>query len=411
MIGCPTCQANLDHKGCGGELCCTAEDGLMEPTNNDPEFRTYDPYGESSDPDRYKYNPWRAPGKAPVNDPCGLASGGTNAGTYAAVPAGYKSGDKGTEVLPETEATLWQAGATATVGWALSAQHLGGYSYRLCPKDSALTEECFQSNTLTFAGANSTIHFNDDSQADKKIMTRTYHAPDGSQWRTNPVPDCVTSKSGITPHSATPDCPDGTMFEPGFTEFTQGYLRPGNSGKNKWSVMDEVNVPSKTGTYVLGWRWDCEEADQVWVSCADIEIVDGPVPAPTPPSHPEDHAACPSVVDDCYSNGCMNRDDSGNCLECCAGCSWMYTSNGNVCTGGSKPGPKPTPTPSPTPSPSPTEQCDGFTPDYKTYACYYKGCAEYEADGKTCNTCCEGCHLQSDPSKGTFCMEDKSILV
>merc|ERR1712219_94146 len=70
----------------------------------------------------------------------------------------------------------------------------------------------------------------------------------------------------------------GTMFEPGFDEFTQGFLRPGNTGKNKFSVMDEVNVPNKPGKYVLGWRWDCEEADQVWNSCADIEIVDHSVP-------------------------------------------------------------------------------------------------------------------------------------
>jgi hypothetical protein len=383
----------------------------MEPTNNDPEFRTWDPYGQSADPDLHKYNPWRAPGKAPVNDPCGLASGGTNAGQYAAVPAGYTSGDKGSEVLPETEATLWQAGATATVGWALSAQHSGGYSYRLCPKDSALTEECFQSNTLTFAGTNSSIHWNDDSQADKKIVTRTYVAPDGTQWRTNPVPACVSSKEGFTPHgSPTPDCQDGTMFEPGFTEFTQGFLRPGNSGKNKWSVMDEVNVPNQPGTYILGWRWDCEEADQVWVSCADIEIVDGPVPAPTPPSHDAD-GTCPGFtpgVDDC-SSSCVSRDASGNCLECCEGCSWIYNSAGNICTGGKKP--SPTPSPAPTPSPSPTEQCDGFTPDYKTYACYYKGCAEYKTGSKDCNTCCEGCHLESDPNKGAFCMEDKSIVV
>merc|ERR1719182_1195553 len=108
---------------------------------------------------------------APVIDPCGIASGGISGGNdYDAVPTGYSTGDKGLEKLPETDATLWQAGATATVGWALSAQHSGGYSYRLCPKDSALTEDCFQSNTLSFSG-NSSIHWNDDSQPDKKMVT------------------------------------------------------------------------------------------------------------------------------------------------------------------------------------------------------------------------------------------------
>lgn len=405
MIGCPTCQADLDHKGCGGELCCSVEDGLMEPTNNDPEFRTWDPYGESSNPDQYKYNPWRAPGKAPVVDPCGIASGGTNPGAYAAVPGGYDAGSKGSEVLPETEATLWQAGATATVGWALSAQHSGGYSYRLCPKDSTLSEECFQSNVLTFAG-NTSIHWNDDSAPDKEIVTRTYIAPDNSQWRTNPIPACLYGKESWPHHgSATADCPGGTMFEPGFDEFTQGYLRPGNSGKNKFSVMDQVNVPNKPGKYILGWRWDCEEADQVWTSCADIEIVDGTVPAPVPPSHDADvDNSCPSFSGDCYADGCVSRDSTGNCLECCQGCSWMYNSAGNVCTGGTKPTPKPTPSPAPTPG----QTCDGFKPDYSTYACYYHGCAEYVEGSKDCKACCEGCALQTDSIKGTFCMETKA---
>jgi hypothetical protein len=308
----------------------------MEPTNNDPEFRTWDPYGESSNPDLHKYNPWRAPGKAPVNDPCGLASGGNHANSYAAVPAGYTDGAKGSEVLPETEATLWQAGATAQVGWGLSAQHSGGYSYRLCPKTAALTEECFQSNTLTYSG-NQSIHWNDDSAPDKEIMTRTYTAPDGSQWRTNPVPACLYEDRAHAGH-ATADCAGGTEFEPGFDEFTQGFLRPANTGNNKWSVMDQVNVPNKPGQYVLGWRWDCEEADQVWTSCADIEIVDGPVPAPTPPSHEPD-GTCPDFtpgVDDCSTQGIMSRDASGNPTACCESCWFMYTTKGNVCYGGKK---------------------------------------------------------------------------
>jgi len=380
----------------------------MEPTNNDPEFRTWDPHGQSSTPDQHKYNPWRAPGMAPVVDPCGIASGGTNPGTYAAVPGGFEGGAKGSEVLPETEATLWQAGATASVGWALSAQHSGGYSYRLCPKDSALTEACFQSNTLTFAG-NSSIHWNDDSQVDKKIVTRTYVAPDGTQWRTNPIPACLGKEQWPVHGSATPDCTAGTMFEPGFTEFTQGFLRPGNSGKNKVSVMDDVNVPNKPGKYVLGWRWDCEEADQVWQSCADIEIVDHSVPVPEQPSHDPD-GTCPDFVpgvDDCSSKGCMSRDASGNCLECCSGCWWMYNGNGNVCSGGTKPGPAPTPTPSPSPSPSDT--CASRTPE-KSYDCYYyEGCKT--GTSTNCTECCDGCHLESDPTKGTYCMEDKMFTV
>merc|ERR1712014_163784 len=126
--------------------------------------------------------------------------------------------------------------------------------------------------------------------------------------------------------SATSDCPRGTMFEAGFDQFTQGFLV---GASNKFSVMDEVQVPNKPGEYILGWRWDCEETDQVWASCADIVITDGPA-APTPPA----------------------------------------------------------------PTPSPSQQCDGFKPDFSTFACYYKGCAKKGSEG--CEVCCEGCHLESD---------------
>jgi hypothetical protein len=333
----------------------------MEPTNNDPQFRTWDPYGQSECGDFTKYNPWRAPGKAPVMDPCGIASGFANPpGSYVEVPQGYQAGTKGSEVLPAQEATYWKAGGTAQVGWGLSAQHGGGYSYRLCPKGSTITEECFQSNTLRFAGQNSTIHFDDGSHADIKIPTRTYVAPDGTEWRTNPIPGCACDNglscggkdflenkgnnhhahseyltgncAGQYPKSTvysqhgspTSDCPRGTMFESGFDQFTQGFLV---GAGNKFSVMDEIQVPNKPGEYVLGWRWDCEETDQVWNSCADIVITDGPIPAPTPgPPAPPSPSPSPSGKGDylCYANKCYEKPGYGTmdrqtCESTCGG--------------------------------------------------------------------------------------------
>jgi len=384
MGGCSECT--LTGKDLYPRPHCTKEEGLMEPTNNDPEFRTWDPHGQSECGDFTKYNPWRAPGKAPVMDPCGIASGMAKPTPSADVPQGYSGGQKGSEVLPETAPTYWKAGGTAQVGWGLSAQHGGGYSYRLCPKGSKITEECFQSNTLRYANKNSTIHFDDGSHADIKIPTKTYVAPDGTEWRTNPIPGCACDngikcggkdfleskahanhfhgtysqgncagqypKSTVYPQHGSPtsNCPLGTMFEAGFDQFTQGFLV---GAGNKFSVMDEVQVPNNPGEYVLSWRWDCEETDQVWNSCADIVITDGPVPAPTP---------------------------------------------------------EPTPTPGPAPSPSPSQECSGFKPDPASFACYYKGCAEYETGSKNCKVCCKGCHIESYPSKGTYCMEDKQIV-
>ena len=38
------------------------------------------------------------------------------------------------------------------VTWSLTANHGGGYQYRLCPEGQNLTEECFQKMPLDFIG-------------------------------------------------------------------------------------------------------------------------------------------------------------------------------------------------------------------------------------------------------------------
>ena len=41
-----------------------------------------------------------------------------------------------------------------------------------------------------------------------------------------------------------------------------------------FSVMDEVEIPQDLapGDYVLSFRWDCEQAPQIWNACANVEI-------------------------------------------------------------------------------------------------------------------------------------------
>merc|ERR1711939_136491 len=77
------------------------------------------------------------------------------------------------------------------------------------------------------------------------------------------------------------------------------------------SVMDEIHVPNKLGDYVLSWRWDCEETDQVWNSCADIVITDGPVPAPTPtpPAPPSPSPGKGGYL--CFKGTCYNKPGFG----------------------------------------------------------------------------------------------------
>merc|ERR1711939_470098 len=187
-------------------------------------------------------------------------------------------------------------------------------------------ERCFQSNHLTFANSNSTIHFDDNSHADITIAGKIYTPEDGRQWKLSPIPGCacdnglscggkedsLRGSSCSYPEattyshkgSATPACPTGTQFEAQFTQFTQGYLTEfaGQPGANAFTVVDQVNVPNVPGEYVLGWRWDCEETDQVWASCADIVITDGDLPPPAPPAPvPPSPAPTPTPSGECAS--------------------------------------------------------------------------------------------------------------
>ena len=90
---------------------------------------------ETSCTPSYQYNPWRAPGSAPVIDPCGQAGG-----KYKQTPVGgdsvfrtvtvdgkaYNMGDLGSKVLPETDpkdVTTWKAGSTPRVAWGMRYNH------------------------------------------------------------------------------------------------------------------------------------------------------------------------------------------------------------------------------------------------------------------------------------------------
>jgi len=367
-IGCPECSSQ--GKSLYPKPACS---NPIEPTNNDPNTRSWDPLTQSKQGDFTKYNPWRAPGKAPVVDPCGDASGYQNPGAYAEIPKGYKAFDKGSEVLPEGKPTYWKAGGAAEVGWALSAQHGGGYSYRLCPKSLALTEACFQAHHLSFANKNTTVRYHDGSRKDFQIPT-TDLITSGQHWRRNPIPGCAcdigqgcgtkddlthTHVEGFvdrTPYPiaapATANCPHGTMFPAGWPEGSGHGFLVGES--NTFSVMDEVQVPNVPGDYVLSWRWDCEETDQVWNSCADITITTdipptpaptppppAPPPSPTPPS-PTPGKACKSTENptckgtpfsspkSCWYGGCKkcHDDTTFDCDECCSGCT--RTSKGST---------------------------------------------------------------------------------
>lgn len=223
-----------------------------------------------ADDDWYYYSPWRRPGNAPVFDSCGMAGGhlppnGGFGGIYVNT-SNAKLGDRGTEVLPPMPTdTVWRAGSVVEVAWTIEANHGGGYLYRLAPADGPLIEYEFNKIPLEFVGQqmfrwNGTKTFN---------FTGTYVSegttPTGSTWARNPVPrnDYRQTGAGFPPYC---DGKDG---------YTCEGMMDGRSANPTLEIVDFVLIPEglAPGQYVLGWRWDCEESNQIWQSCSDVTIV------------------------------------------------------------------------------------------------------------------------------------------
>ena len=161
-IGCKAADGNgrrypnFDH--CIDERAADFDPLTMEGALN-PKYRTTNinaPPGTVDD--IWKFNPWRAPGKGPLSDPCGMA-GGTqtecfNAGAYNTTKFA-KQGDLATDVLKKRTdlyQTVWTRGAVEQTRWESTAAHGGGYVYQLCRVSlTPLTEECFATSPLAFA--------------------------------------------------------------------------------------------------------------------------------------------------------------------------------------------------------------------------------------------------------------------
>lgn len=335
-------------------------------------------------PDVFGTAPWRAPGNAPVyGSGCGVAGGGplpfANGGTP---PPGATQGMDGLE-LPEMAPTIWQIGSTVEVAWAISANHGGGYQYRLCKKSGRISEECFQRTQLKFSGNTSFIMDHNGKITSEFPMTKVTTA--GGDWARDPIPGCkicedAQAKCGspLTPvpmnetggkssdawdlqvncygaccgsSSSKKDgvCPDGTEFYPAVS---------GHSGFGKnvpeWSMMDRVVIPEdlEEGEYLLGWRWDCEESTQVWQNCADLVLTKDappptPKPAPTPTPTPKPPSpskkTCKSTENSqcgtffkksCAYGGCQAcvDDTTFNCKACCPGCEMTSKGDIHYCT-------------------------------------------------------------------------------
>merc|ERR1711915_15432 len=272
-IGCPNCDGTTRgpsiHTG-KTDIC-----GLkFNATICDPNLRTVNTGAKcGSDADSYYYSPWRAPGSSPVFDACGMAGGtrtwGHHGAQYRTTPHA-KQGDYGSQSLQEsTEQPQWKAGGTVNVSWSITANHGGGYQYRLCPKGENLTEACFQKNPLNFVGLQSFV-WGDGTQI---FFQGTYVSvgttPKGSTWAMNPVPRNDTANTG---ESSKPRCKE--IPNCGSTDVNSKCLCSGMWGPYDLLIVDTLKIPDNIplGDYVLGWRWDCEESTQIWASCSDVTI-------------------------------------------------------------------------------------------------------------------------------------------
>jgi len=238
-VGCGSISAPDGHQTESPKLGC-----LAQWFTND----TLVPHSSKA----HSFHPWEAPGTAPIFSPCGAAGGNPGGCTgnenekfgdcCGGNCGGFSFGKNAEEYSwPDAPWTQWKAGSYQEVTWFTSANHQGGYIYRLCkmPKDgiAGLTEECFQAGSLKFEGDKVWYIEGHDHKHERKELNATRTTvgtyPVGSEWTEIPIEEKLI------------------------------YL------------IDYVQVPAslQLGEYVLSFRWDCKKTAQVWNVCANINIV------------------------------------------------------------------------------------------------------------------------------------------
>jgi hypothetical protein len=186
----------------------------------------------------------------------------------------------------------WKLGGTGEVTWQVLNNHGGGYSYRLCPLSSNLTEACFQQTPLQFVhSAQAIVDRNNKVTPINGTFISEGTTPPGSEWAMIPIPPtalgprCIPgpNDTATTPHRC---LPGETKLEPGpcvpcpgtpgsdcsrcdnSWDGTPAFPPPADNAKGNdhaHAIRDLVKVPADLvpGRYVLGWRYDCEATAQV----------------------------------------------------------------------------------------------------------------------------------------------------
>jgi len=105
----------------------------------------------------------------------------------------------------------------------------------------------------------------------------------GVMWRKNPVPRAWRTKDGTWGKGSNhmyngegfqPICEDEGMDRTGVKQSCTGLWGPYDL-----EIVDTVHVPEDlpAGDWVVNWRMDQEESNQIWQSCSDVSISDSVV--------------------------------------------------------------------------------------------------------------------------------------
>lgn len=334
-IGCP--------KATGGGTVFPDKPDCANPAEptiqfGDKDLRTYGLNAVYRLEDYTKHHPWRYPGSAPVENPCGIAGGWYTqgaAGNGGDAPPGVPQGALGTDLPKLLDQTVWIAGSTVEVAWGITANHGGGYQYRLCPASEEPTEACFQQHPLEFVGdvqwiqQGAGVDVTNRTEIPATRVTGDKVVPAGSIWTKNPIPACNTPISGGAQHTPCKGpifpspLPGGVGEAYGFGGGMCQSELPGSACSDAefkqqnfdFGIVDKVKIPDDLeGDFVLSFRWESEQTPQVWASCGDVTIkTSGAATKPFSPT-----SSCSACVEGAICGNCTScqSDKTGDCAYC-----------------------------------------------------------------------------------------------
>lgn len=197
--------------------------------------------------------PFAEPGVSVSNvGPCGME-------TYDSLQTNYNYPEHSWGGLQAT----YNAGDIITVEWCVSnqADHGGLYSYRLCTDDDIVAKFIDPSHTpnATEMAALETCFQEGQLNCDDVPGQDCPEHPDceGTDW------GCASSPSWF-------NC--GPKDYGRCASKSQGacYTHGGDGS----ILRDQVKLPQHVSNHtLLGFRWDCEDTAQLWLGCADIQLI------------------------------------------------------------------------------------------------------------------------------------------